>query len=95
MRQRNSDFFENRLSKPRFLSLPVMRGFFATTKNFSYKRRGSCAIKSEGKFLKKVWYKGPLNTDKGYEVFFQKGKVQMKNEYEQGGQHERINLQEL
>ena len=46
-----SEFFENRLSKLRFLSLLVMRGFFSTTKFFSYKRRKSCATKSEGKFF--------------------------------------------
>ena len=46
-----SEFFENRLSKLRFLSLLVMRGFFATTKIFSYKRRISCAIKGAEKIF--------------------------------------------
>ncbi len=44
-----SEFFENRLSKLRFLSLSVMSGFFVTTKIFSYKRSKNCAIKGEEK----------------------------------------------
>ncbi len=44
-----SEFFENRLSKLRFLSLSVMSGFFEMTKIFSYKRSKNCAIKGEEK----------------------------------------------
>ena len=54
-----SEFFENRLSKLRFLSLSVMRDFFSTTKFFSYKRRKSCATKSEGKFFEKSLVQKP------------------------------------
>ena len=54
-----SEFFESRLSKLRFLSLLVMRGFFSTTKFFSYKRRKSCAAKSEGKFFEKSLVQKP------------------------------------
>ena len=54
-----SEFFENRLSKLRFLSLLVMRGFFATTKFFSYKRRKSCATKSESNFFEKSLVQKP------------------------------------
>ena len=54
-----SEFFESRLSKLRFLSLSVMRDFFSTTKFFSYKRRKSCATKSEGKFFEKSLVQKP------------------------------------
>ena len=54
-----SEFFENRLSKLRFLSLTVMRGFFVTTKIFSYKRSKNCAIKGEEKFFEKSLVQKP------------------------------------
>lgn len=65
-----SNFFENRLSKLRFLSLLVMRGFFATTKFFRTNAAKVVQLKVKATFLKKVWCKSPLNTDKGWEVFF-------------------------
>ena len=48
---RFQNFSQNRLFKTRFLSLLVMRGFFTTTKIFSYKRRKSCAIKGAEKIF--------------------------------------------
>ena len=60
-----SEFFESRLSKLRFLSLSVMRGFFSTTKFFRTNAAKVVQLKVRAIFLKKVWYKSPLNTDKG------------------------------
>ena len=57
--EKSSEFFENRLSKLRFLSLSVMRGIFVTTKIFRTNAVKIVQLKVRRKFFEKSLVQKP------------------------------------